>query len=278
MCTLGHCDILYAYLNSQDEYATTESSISSAEDSSPSSIDPDTFLGPELAPTMPVLPTFKIVGDNIDKEIKPRNMRSDYDGGTLFQLRNLINRRNVVKTPMSSVSACEDFLLHVVETHIVSACMAAFGMSTVDDIPTTFQAVSAESTLQRRRTLLEAIDKVITSHVNFSIGSSSEVETPQKDHVLEYGQEILTLGLLYMEFIDAVREGDGERIVRCWRYFLLIFKATGRKNYSIEAFTFLCQYSLFSQRECKCNYNGVELSMCMDALERTSHVICTWST
>jgi L1 cell adhesion molecule like protein len=45
-----------------------------------------------------------------------------------------------------------------------------------------------------------------------------------------------------MESIDDIREGDGERILRCWRYFLLLFKATGRKNYSIEAFTLLTQY------------------------------------
>ena len=52
-------------------------------------------------------------------------------------------------------------------------------------------------------------------------------DATQVDHILEYGQDALTLGLLYMEFVDAVREGDGERILRCWRYFLLLFKATG---------------------------------------------------
>ena len=52
-----------------------------------------------------------------------------------------------------------------------------------------------------------------------------------------------------MEFIDGIREGDGYRILRCWRDFLPIFKATNRKNYSIEAFTFLVQHDfLFSPR------------------------------
>ena len=46
-----------------------------------------------------------------------------------------------------------------------------------------------------------------------------------------------------MEFNDAVREGDGDRILRCWRYFLLIFKVSGRNNYAIEAFTLLSQYT-----------------------------------
>ena len=32
------------------------------------------------------------------------------DGGTLYQLRNSINRRNVVSSPDNDVNACEDFL------------------------------------------------------------------------------------------------------------------------------------------------------------------------
>ena len=41
------------------------------------------------------------------------------------------------------------------------------------------------------------------------------------DHILEYASDVLTLGLLYMEFVDGIREGDGERILWCWCYFLL---------------------------------------------------------
>ena len=64
-----------------------------------------------------------------------------------------------------------------------------------------------------------------------------------------YARETLTLGLLLMELNDAVREGDGHRIIRCWRFFLLLFKASNRKNYSIEAFTLLCQFHfIFSER------------------------------
>ena len=48
-----------------------------------SSIDLDSFLGPEHPTPAGVLTTFKIVGDNIDKDIKPRNMRSDYQTRSL---------------------------------------------------------------------------------------------------------------------------------------------------------------------------------------------------
>lgn len=52
---------------------------------------------------------------------------SKLEGGTLVQLRNLINRRNVVKDPSKAMDACEDFFTIVVEAHIVSAVMVLFG-------------------------------------------------------------------------------------------------------------------------------------------------------
>ena len=62
---------------------------------------------------------------------------------------------------------------------------------------------------------------------------------------MEYAKEVFSLGMLYMEFHDAIKEGDGLRVLRCWKYLLLIFKASQRKNYSIEAFNFLCQYFFY---------------------------------
>ena len=69
-----------------------------------------------------------------------------------------------------------------------------------------------------------------------------------QDQVLAYAKEVMSFGLLYTE-LDAVREGDGLCVLRWW-FMLLIFKATSRKNYSIEAFILLAQYQyLLSPRE-----------------------------
>ena len=175
------------------------------------------------------------------------------DAGTLYQLRNLINRRNVTRDPSSNVSASEDFFLTVVEVHILSACMTAFEMTSVNSAPShrLFPPESEkEDTLHRRRVLLAAVNNVLDTHVDFSMGDERRSEQEDdKDHVCEYARDVLTLGLLYMEFADAIREGDGGRILRCWRYFLLLFKVTGRKNYSIEAFNLLSQHNfIFSER------------------------------
>jgi len=57
----------------------------------------------------------------------------------------------------------------------------------------------------------------------------------------------MSLGLFLMEFTDAIREGDGERILRCWKFFMLIFRAANRKNYAIKAFKMLAQHNFFFQ-------------------------------
>ena len=59
---------------------------------------------------------------------------------------------------------------------------------------------------------------------------------------MEYGRNLLSIGLFYLEFSDAIKEGDGERVLRCWRYLLPIFKGSCRKNYSVEVLNMLCQF------------------------------------
>ena len=46
---------------------------------------------------------------------------SSQDGGTLYQLRNLINRRNVVGDPKKDMNACEDFFELVTKAHVLAA-------------------------------------------------------------------------------------------------------------------------------------------------------------
>ncbi len=69
------------------------------------------------------------------------------------------------------------------------------------------------------------------------------------DGVLAYAKEVLSLTFLWAEFQDAIKEGDGPRVIRCWKFFLPIFKVTNHKNYSIGAVNLLIQYySVLSPR------------------------------
>ena len=54
--------------------------------------------------------------------------------------------------------------------------------------------------------------------MNISYGVDSE-RPEDNDNILSYACEVLTLGLLYLQFVDGIREGDGSRILKCWKYF-----------------------------------------------------------
>ena len=50
------------------------------------------------------------------------------------------------------------------------------------------------------------------------------------------------MGLLWHGFHDGIKEGDGDRIFRYWKFLLVIFKSTRHKNYAKESVILLHQY------------------------------------
>lgn len=68
----------------------------------------------------------------------------------MFQLRNLVNGRNVKKDPSDDVNANEDFFSAVLHGHIISAAMEVFkmdspnGKSCVDFLPQDVSALDTE--------------------------------------------------------------------------------------------------------------------------------------
>lgn len=195
--------------------------------------------------------------------------------GTLFNLRNLINRRNVVKKCKQNVNATEDFLEVVVVGYVVSAVLEYLKMSSIDDLPSRdiipdVEMVWTEDDSKRSQILSSIATDVVKQHIdltmqpqmhfpaedeeasqsgeqpNINIKPTSSVHSDNgdKDNILAYSREVLTLGLLHAEFKDSIKEGDGDRVLRIWKYLLLLFKASKRKNYAIEAFNILVQYHL----------------------------------
>ena len=163
----------------------------------------------------------------------------------MHQLRNIINRRNVTKTPSGNVTASEEFFLLVTEAHILTAAMNFFQMESLDDTPKSShftQSLSELDSDERISLVLRAVSDLLNRFVDLTFCLQPQPTQPDHDCVHAYACEVLTLGLVLTEFNDAVREGDGTRIIRCWRYFLLFFKASNRSNYAIEAFTLLTQF------------------------------------
>jgi len=137
-----------------------------------------------------------------------------------------------VKDPSKGVAPCEEFFLLVVETHVLAAAMHLFQMTSLDDTPssTYFPKGSADlGSLERRRVLMKALQVMMKRYVDLTVTYDSKPQS-EDDHVRAYACEVISLGLLLMEFNDAIREGDGTRILRCWKFFLLLFKALERKK------------------------------------------------
>lgn len=211
------------------------------------------------------------------------NTSSGIERGTLYQLRNLISRRNVTKEVKSDVNSNEDFLEVSVTGYILVAAMSVLGMSDLHGSPLPSVVDPnfwMKEDWERSSTLAKIASAIVDEHVDlvteFRDPDSSNACDPSTDPtdpidpidridpidpidptdpidpivpicptnrstVYNYTREVISLGLLYFNFKDAVREGDGERVLLMWKYFLLLFRATGHKNYAMEALTLLTQ-------------------------------------
>ena len=59
---------------------------------------------------------------------------SSQEGGTLYQLRNLIDRRNVIKDVRNDMNATEDFFEAVGISHIIAVTLHDFNMKDVNSV------------------------------------------------------------------------------------------------------------------------------------------------
>ena len=59
--------------------------------------------------------------------------------------------------------------------------------------------------------------------------SPSEEQTPPAEQTTDdrynYATALLNFGMIVFNFDDAVKEGDVERILRCWQFMMQIFRA-----------------------------------------------------
>ena len=141
------------------------------------------------------------------------SQRSGKDKATLFQLRNLLNRSSVPHDPEKHMKASEDFLLVVLHAHAVSAAKMICRLCSVESI--------------------EELAKAIVE--NYTLLPCSGSESECLDLINLYAMELLTLALVWHGFHDATKEGDGNRILRYWKFLLVIFKSSKNYNYAKDA-------------------------------------------
>ena len=83
----------------------------------------------------------------------------------------------------------------------------------------------------------------ILETVEPSVVIDTSISDDEKDDMFSYQKALLEYGTLILNFWDAISEGDGERIMRCWRFFLLYLRSDGQSTgkYSLEALYLICQ-------------------------------------
>lgn len=148
----------------------------------------------------------------------------------------------MTSNPGKDYNASDDFFTLVVVTHFLASAMKKLGMKTLEDIPVheEFNANSWMATnADRRSSLYSFCQELIADHVSFSLSIKS---SSTDDGVLNYAKELMSLGIFYINFKDAIREGSGERVLLCWKYLFPLFRVTNRRNYTCEVFSMLYSY------------------------------------
>ena len=238
---------------------------------------------------------------------------SSAESGTIFQLRNLIFRRNIHKDVTKNMNATEDFFEAIVTCYIIAAAMHFCAMRSSNDTPQANafpEDIVHRSVPERTKCLRDKVAQLVDRYVLLSDLSplvqsaegrpkeqnqaqgipskefatsrkrprehmdnphlqriatdhsyiSQQLELPTKrrrlpeylanhsdtphasdkqqrlapDGVLNYSSSVLML-----ELRDAIREGDGPRIIRCWKIMMIYFKYANHANYAREAFRML---------------------------------------
>jgi len=145
------------------------------------------------------------------------------DKATLYQLKNLLNRTAVPADPGDNMKASEDFLLVVLHSHVIAAARVALSGETANDVASLAK-------------------KIVDRYVCIRVPSPSAVQTKSDDGVYSYTTELLTLGLLWLNFYDSVKEGDGlTTLFELGSSTCLFSKPQGKKKYSIEALNLILQ-------------------------------------
>lgn len=87
--------------------------------------------------------------------------------------------------------------------------------------------------------------KEIANRIMGDQGQTQGEDSSEWDDMLAYQKALMEYGLLLLNFKDAISEGDGERNLRCWKFFLLHLRNDKRSTkYALEALYMMFQVKL----------------------------------
>ena len=208
---------------------------------------------------------------------------SSGDKGTLYAARNFLEARKVGSDPMRNINAAADLITQLTIALVIAASMKYFGIDSIADEPTQndFQfSVHHDRSQYVHMVLEEIIDQYAIPSIDEMKLDSSVLScpnctktyttqrglknhmrnvhpgiqqpaqqtkglSPHKDALFNYSRTALSLGMLVYDFNDARQMGDGDRIIRLYKFLLLHFKAAKKPKYSYQVLRLLGQINCF---------------------------------
>ena len=157
----------------------------------------------------------------------------------------------------------EDFFHSVCRAHVIAAAFSFFGMNSLADRPSTHlwnpTLPMSTSTELHWKYLVDTLSVFVDDYIMPSfVFNLEEPKSRKKDGekadncrlgISNYAYSFLADLLFVEEMVDAVHEGDGDRMMTVTKYLLLYFRSTGHRNYALECINIIAQVtSLLSER------------------------------
>ena len=164
--------------------------------------------------------------------------------GSLHQLKTAIKRSDVPSNPANNMNSSEAFLRDSLTAYILAgACSIleidnASSLLETSDVPACFASI---------KQLANSIVEEFTDLTSYGIPPLEYI-----DEINRYTKDLMTVGLIWAAYQDAIKQGDGKRIIGIWRHLMLIFRLSGRTNYAHEVATFLTQVEYLASPKLKC--------------------------
>ena len=127
----------------------------------------------------------------------------------------------VIVTIYSSRYCCS----HEVLQHTSSSDSISYGLKEVNE----------EAEGEKQTIFLRCIINMLKEQLHISEINTSGCTTRSYDKVTIYAREVLSMGMLHAQFRDAVKEGDGPRVIWVRKFLLPTFRAANRIKVCIHS-------------------------------------------
>ena len=155
-----------------------------------------------------------------------------------------------------AVNDDREFLTFVTHGLVILSTMKVLGIKKLDDFPAGIP--SQRHSLEVRQRYLDSVASAVVDTFVFPHGVLPPDKPQQgqpgqpgqpEDYKHNYICALLREGLLDMARMDAVKQGDGDRIIRHWRYDFVHFHVFKHPNYRLLSFRMIAQiYALLTPR------------------------------